>query len=164
MLFRSVTRHTASQLANLLAERSRELVGALNLIPQSNAISFSDVIDMVDGLNDEISQISAMIKNACLKGEVGRDEREAAEAIVSTHLGPTTTELLKAVRAQANNRLLVQLVIEAYLVQKARNLVGSECIPATTSPAVTCFMKRIQEEVLELGEIPCALKTTFAHT
>ena len=159
------TRQTASQLADLLAERSRELVDALALVPKGNAISYSDVIDMVDGLNGEMSQISAMVKNARSKGgEVSRDEREAAEAIVGAHLGPTTTELLKAVRAQAHDRLLVQLVIEAYLIQKARNLVGSECIPVPTSPAVTCFMTRIQEEVLELGGIPRALKTTFAHT
>ncbi|KIP01111.1 hypothetical protein PHLGIDRAFT_123657 [Phlebiopsis gigantea 11061_1 CR5-6] len=140
-------RRAVSQQDELLVVRSRELKDALALVPREDVFSCSELITMIAGLNEEISQTSALVEDACIEGmEVTQDIRDAAADTVSRHLGATMTELLRACGAQMCDRLIVQLAIQAYLMQLARDLINS-WIPTTGSPSVNCFMAQVYEEM-----------------
>ncbi|KIP03237.1 hypothetical protein PHLGIDRAFT_247056 [Phlebiopsis gigantea 11061_1 CR5-6] len=134
--------------AELLAVRSRELTDALALVPREGFVSCSETIAMVDGLTQEMTQIYAWVEDACSRGrEATQDQRDVAATVLQGYLGPTMTELLRSTgtTAQASDRLVVQLAIQAYFVQLTHSLVGS-WIPMTTPHAINCFVAYIYEE------------------
>jgi len=108
--------------AKLLSEtRGKELLGAQVFLTKADGLSISELIQKVDGLNDEIYQAAASLGESIIQKKVEPseqihcppDESTAAEAV----LGPPLCKVLRTRAKKTDegiNPLLVQITLQTF--------------------------------------------------
>ncbi|KAI0086058.1 hypothetical protein BDY19DRAFT_870475, partial [Irpex rosettiformis] len=94
----------------LLQARTAELKDAQQYLGKSDAVSYAEVQRMVEGMNSEIFQLSAQFASIC--------ER------VGKFVGSELTRIV-ATLPHADDPMLVQVMIQAYLARRVSSIVKS---------------------------------------
>ena len=139
---------------NLSEIRGRKLIGAQVFLTKPDLLSISDVKDMVNTLNDENFQASASLGDALVhsKYELDKEEWAAAYAqVCRTVSEPLANALRKETQKPEPevNLLLVQVVLEMYLVHFCSSLIES-WFPNTRE--TSDFLSTIYSEIRRTGE------------
>ena len=139
---------------NLSEIRGRELVGAQVFLTKADLLSISDVKDKVNALNGENFQASASLGESLVhfKYEVAEEEREAAYAqVCRTVSEPLARTLIKETQKPEPevNPLLVQVVLEMYLVHFCSSMIES-WFPGNRE--TSDFLTTIYTEIRRTGE------------
>ena len=139
---------------NLSEIRGRELLGAQVFLTKADLLSISDVKDKVNALNDENFQASASLGDALVhfKYELANEEWETAYAqVCRTVSEPLAYALRKETQKPEPevNPLLVQVVLEMYLVHFCSSLIES-WFPQTRE--TSDFLSTIYSEIRRTGE------------
>jgi len=134
--------------------RGRELIGAQVFLKKADLLTVSDVKDKVNALNGENFQASASLGESLVhvKYELAKEEWEAAFAeVCRTVSEPLARALVKEAQKPEPevNPLLVQVVLEMYLVHFCSSMIES-WFPGNRE--TSDFLTTIYNEIRRAGE------------
>ena len=132
----------------------RELIGTQVFLTKADLLSISDVKDKVNALNDEKFQASASLGDSLVhfKYELAKEEKEAAYAeVCRTMSEPLARALTKETQKPEPevNPLLVQVVLEIYLVHFCSSMIAS-WFPGNLE--TSDFLTTMYSEIRRTGE------------
>jgi hypothetical protein len=136
----------------LLEVRTAELRAAEESLGKPHAISHGDIHRLVERLNSEVYQMSALVTDhfpfSFKQSFLNLEAREPAYRKVACIVGPGLAHLV-ATSTHSDDPVLVQIMIQAYFVERVRWIV--ETWSHLTSPEYDLFLAHLHREIFEGG-------------
>ena len=142
------------EMEALLTVRSAELRDAQQYLGKVDAVSYADVKRMVEAMNSQIFQLAAQVVDGfSFEKTRSHPVPELVQACcksVGESLGSEYFANVVSTSAHADDSMLVQAMIQAYLAQRISNVIAAWASNLRSSQSV--LLSKIHENILKHGK------------